>query len=161
MLLIQTSPPLVRTHTSNPAFPDGGSDLNNSQGRSKQSRRHGSQMRPSQTGQRGTGVTIRYGKTTRTNGTIPLGTPTAGPGRHRGCRVTLRNLAVQRPRSRTGQSESSGLPSPGTFKNVKAHRGPRPPYRPTMRSPAPSATPTRARCRGSLHHPAHARPLST
>ena len=24
MLLIQTSPPLVRTHTSNPAFPTGG-----------------------------------------------------------------------------------------------------------------------------------------
>ena len=24
MLLVQTSPPLVRTHTSNPAFPTGG-----------------------------------------------------------------------------------------------------------------------------------------
>jgi hypothetical protein len=54
---------------------------------------------------------------------------------------------------------TDGLPSGDrtTLKTFKAHRGPRPP----THYPAPSATPTRARCRGSPHHPAHARPLST
>ena len=61
------------------------------------------------------------------------------------------------PAASDPEKVTDGLPSAGTFKNVKAHRGPRPP----MHSPAPSATPTRARCRGSPHHPAHARPLST